>query len=109
MKITEIIRLHSLGYTKEEVKALMEQEKNPEPEPLPDPAPHPAQDPEPDPTTDPAPEPAPDPTADNAGNADILTAINNLTKAIQASNVLKDRQPEEKTGEDVLNDILKGV
>lgn len=105
MKITELIKLHSLGYTKDEIKQLMEDEKQPvvvadvvEPA-----APEPEQ-------TEPAAPAAPAAPAETASNnADILNAINNLTKAIQASNLINDRQVLEQTTEDILNDILKGV
>lgn len=106
MKITELIKLHSLGYSKEEIKQLIEDEKQPV---IVEPA---APDPAPDPAPDQAPPAAPDqaaPAEPASNNADILNAINNLTKAIQASNLLNDRQVPEQTTEDILNDILKGV
>lgn len=110
MKITELIKLHSLGYTKDEIKQLIEDEKQPATvvaevvEPA---APEPDQAaPAPD-QAEPAAPAAPAEPASN--NADILNAINNLTKAIQASNLLNDRQVPEQTTEDILNDILKGV
>lgn len=117
MKITELIKLHSLGYTKEEIKQLIEDEKQPvnvaAPEPIQDQAAPAAQ--EQAPAAPAAPEPVQDQAAPAApaepasNNADILNAINNLTKAIQASNLLNDRQAPEQTTEDILNDILKGV
>ena len=65
MTILERINLHKCGYTKEEIAALAEEEKN---SPVPDPA-------EPEPT-EPAAEPTPAPAAEQtAGNADILKAI----------------------------------
>lgn len=103
MKITELIKLHSLGYTKDEIKQLIEDEKQPATvvaevvEPAAPAAPEPDQAAQAEPA-----EPA-------SNNADILNAINNLTKAIQASNLLNDRQVPEQTTEDILNDILKGV
>lgn len=108
MKITELIKLHSLGYSKEEIKQLMEDEKQPlvvadVVEPAAPAAPEPEQ-------TEPAAPAAPAaPSEPATNNADILNAINNLTKAIQASNLLNDRQAPEQTTEDILNDILKGV
>lgn len=112
MKITELIKLHSLGYTKDEIKQLIEDEKQPatvvaevvEPAALAAPEPDQAA---PAAPAEPA-EPA-EPAAPASNNADILNAINNLTKAIQASNLLNDRQVPEQTTEDIFNDILKGV
>ncbi len=108
MKITELIKLHSLGYSKEEIKQLIEDEKQPVivadvVEPAAPAVPEPDQE-EPAAQAPPAAQAEP-----SSNNADILNAINNLTKAIQASNLLNDRQAPEQTTEDVLNDILKGV
>lgn len=104
MKITEIIRLHSLGYTKDEVRALMEQEKEPVQEVVGE-----VVQPEPEQEHEaPSNEVITDAVQNNNTDA-ILTAINGLTKAIQASNLLHDRQEPVKTTEDVLNEFLKGV
>ena len=104
MKIAEIIKLRTLGYSKEEVQAFIEAEKEPPaPEPTPEPAPAPA----PEPTPEPAPAPAPEPTPED----NILTAINNLTRAIQSSNIIRDEQPKktEETAEDILNNVLEQI
>ena len=101
MTIAQRIELRRLGYTKEEVNALAEAEKQPEPAPAPapqpDPEPAPAQQPEPAPAQQP--EPVKDP---------ILEAINNLTLAIQASNIKSKEQPQPApdTAADVFNSLL---
>ena len=99
MKIADIIKLRTLGYSKEEVQAFIEAEKEPAP------TPEQTQTPEPSPAPEPAPTPEPTPE-DN-----ILTAINNLTRAIQSSNIIRDEQPKktEETAEDILNNVLKQI
>lgn len=101
MKIADIIKLRTLGYSKEEVQAFIEAEK--EPAPTPEPAP--------EPTPEPAPAPEPTPTPEPTPEDNILTAINNLTRAIQSSNIIRDEQPKktEETAEDILNNVLKQI
>ena len=98
MKIADIIKLRTLGYSKEEVQAFIEAEKEP-----PAPEAPPAEEPKPETQTPPEPAPTPE---DN-----ILTAINNLTRAIQSSNIIRDEQPKktEETAEDILNNVLKQI
>jgi hypothetical protein len=79
MTIAERLELIRAGYTREEI-ATFEAEPDTPPAPAqePDTLPAPAQEPE----TPPAPAQEPD-----TGNAAVLAAINNLTKAIQMSNL----------------------
>lgn len=106
MTIAERIQLHKLGYTKEEINELnkagydpkgLEDESVSAPEAPPEHDPDPAPEPEP-----PAPEAKPDP------QAEILKAIQGLTTAIQQSNIVKSRQPEEapESAEDILSKLL---
>ena len=102
MKIADIIKLRTLGYSKEEVQAFIEAEKEP-----PAPEAPPAEEPKPETQTPPEPAPTPEPTPED----NILTAINNLTRAIQSSNIIRDEQPKktEETAEDILNNVLKQI
>lgn len=114
MTLTERIQLIRAGYSKKEIQEIIDAEAKPaEPEPAPA---SPAQVQEPKPVPDPKPAPEQKPvenpveTVDNStGNAEILTAIKDLTAAIQASNIKKDQIPDNKmTGEDVLTKLVRG-
>lgn len=101
MTIMERINLHKYGYTKSEINALAEAEKV---------EPAPAADPEPvEPETGSTPATAP--AAPQPQNADILSAINNLTAAIQAQNVRNAQQaaPTPAKSEDVLVGALNNL
>lgn len=99
MTIAERIKLHSLGYTREEINQLAADNYNPaglenppaEPDPIPEP------------------EPTPAPTPSQPDNSAVLAAINNLTAALQANAIRTQPQPEAKkeTAEDALFSILK--
>ena len=99
MTIAERIKLHSLGYTREEINQLAADNYNPaglenppaEPDPIPEP------------------EPAPAPNPGQPDNSAVLAAINNLTAALQANAIRTQPQPEvpKETAEDVLFSILK--
>lgn len=99
MTIAERIKLHSLGYTREEINQLAADNYNPaglenppaEPDPIPEP------------------EPAPAPTPAQPDNSAVLAAINNLTAALQANAIRTQPQPEapKETAEDALFSILK--
>lgn len=105
MTIAQRIELRRLGYTKEEVAEMIEQEKAvvmaepieeaTEPEAAPIPV-----------------EPATEQPAAMPSTADLLAAINNLTTALQMQRIATTQQPEAvvkpMTTEDVMNDYLKG-
>ena len=99
MTIAERIKLHSLGYTREEINQLAADNYNPagleNPPAEPDPIPEPEQPPAPNPAQ-------PD-------NSAVLAAINNLTAALQANAIRTQPQPEapKETAEDALFSILK--
>lgn len=105
MTIAERIQLHKLGYTKEEINELNKAGYDPkglEDEPVSVPEAQPEQDPDPVTPEVSAPEAQPDP------QAEILKAIQGLTTAIQQSNIVKSRQPEQapETAEDILSKLL---
>ena len=99
MTIAERIKLHSLGYTREEINQLAADNYNPAGLESP-----PA---EPDPIPEPEPAPAPNPAQPD--NSAVLAAINNLTAALQANAIRTQPQPEapKETAEDALYSILK--
>ena len=101
MTILERINLHKCGYTKEEIAALAEEEKqNPVVDPV---EPEPAEPTEP--AADPTHVPAAEPTTNNA---EILKAIKDLTAAIQTRNINNSQQepPKVETAEDILTGAL---
>lgn len=107
MTIAERIQLHKLGYTKDEIKELINAEYDPKG--LEDP---------PKPTEKETPVPESEPAAqDNPVNddgqrtdtqAEILKAIQGLTATIQKSNIIQSRQPEDpaESAEDILSTLL---
>lgn len=106
MTILERINLHKCGYTKEEIAALAEEEKQNPVDVVVDPA-------EPE-QTEPVPAAAPTPTPtteQTAANAEILKAIKDLTAAIQTRNINTSQQEPQKveTAEDVLTGALKNL
>lgn len=97
MTISERINLHKCGYSKEEIAQLIEEEKNPS-------------------TPESDPEQAVEKVVETVQNsqpqnAEILNAIKDLTKAIQAQNLQNAQQkaPEVVTAQDVLTGALKNL
>lgn len=102
MTITQRIELRRLGYTKEEINEIIEQEKTPTPEPAPV-AEEVVEAVTPDPVV---PE-----TATPDINSQLLAAITNLTTVLQTQKLNNTPQPDSikpQTSEDILNSILKG-
>ena len=104
MTILERINLHKCGYTKEEIAAFAEEEKQNPVEVAADPV-----ESEPAPAAEPT-EPAPA-AEHTTGNAEILKAIKDLTAAIQTRNINNSQQepPKVETAEDVLTGALKNL
>lgn len=112
MTITQRIELRRLGYSKDEIAELAAAEAaeaaQPEPEPVP------AAEPAPAAAAQPEPVPAAEPTAagmNQPSMADVLTAINNLTTALQKQNINNIPQPVEpqpETATDIFTNLLKG-
>lgn len=104
MNINDILTLGKMGYTKNEINALMGG-STPEPDPTPDPSP----DPTPDPTPDPAPEPTP-----TQSNDDVMAALAALTKQVES--LTKAQQAQNRAGSNMqivtaqkTDDILAGI
>lgn len=92
MRAEDILKLIDAGFTKADIIGLFSAA-----EPAADPAPK-----EPPAPPEPAPAPAP---ADNS--AAVLAAIDGLTKAIQASNILNSNtRVNEETTDDILAEII---
>lgn len=96
MTISERINLHKCGYSKEEINQLIEDEKT-------------ANTPVPEET--PVENPVENVQNVQPQNAEILNAIKDLTKAIQAQNLQNATQkaPEVVKAEDVLTGALKNL
>lgn len=96
MTIAQRIELRRLGYTKEEVQEMIEQENAAAVEPVSEPEPEGA-----------APAENPAPAADPA-SAQLLTAINNLTLALQGHKLNTTEQPvtAPETAADIFSSML---
>lgn len=106
MTIAERIQLHKLGYTKEEIKELINADYDPKG--LEDP-PKSAEDGQTVPDREPAsPEMPVNDGQQTDTQAEILKAIQGLTATIQKSNIIQSRQPEEPkdTAEEVLYKMI---
>ena len=109
MTITQRIELRRLGYSKDEIAELAVAEAAAAAQPEPEPAPSAAAQPEPAPAVtvaEPAAAGITQPTM-----ADVLTAINNLTTALQKQNINNTPQPVEpqpETATDIFTNLLKG-
>ena len=90
MKYEEIIKLLDAGYSREEIMAM-----NTDPKP---------EDPKPE---DPKPE---DPKPEETGMSELVKemrdALTEMKKEFTAFNIMSSRQPEEKTPEDIIANII---
>ena len=102
MTIAQRIELRKLGYTKEEVQEMIEQEKAA--------AEAPAEIGEPAPETPEAPVQGTAAPAGDPQTAQLLAAINGLTLALQGHKLNTTEQPVavQETAADVFNNMLKG-
>lgn len=91
MTVNEIIKLLDAGYTRDEIQK-METEK-PEEKPVE----KPEEKPKPD---EPKPEEKTDP---------VLAELQKLTKAVYAMNVMSSEQPKQKSADDALTELMKGM
>lgn len=93
MKLTDRLNLLKAGYSRQEIEAMIEADETAPDVNAPD-------------TT------AVDPVANPQDNTAVLTAIDELTKAIQASNILnssRESAPQVKESvEDILNTLVNG-
>lgn len=90
MQYTEIIKLLDAGYTREEILAMKDEPKPEEPKP-----------------EEPKPE---DPKPEENGMSDLVKemrdAFSEMRKEFTALNIMSSRQPEEKTPEDIIANII---
>lgn len=107
MKLSEIIALIGAGYTKEDIEAMTAQENLEvvigevvEPE-------KPAE--EAAPKLEDSMQVDPKPVELGADNAEVLKAIKDLTKAIQASNVRTAANPDPVSAAEKADEILKSI
>lgn len=100
MTIAQRIELRRLGYTKEEVQEMAEQERTAATEPVEEPV-------QEEPA---APEQAAAPAAGDPTTVQLLTAIQGLTLALQGHKLNTTEQPitAPETATDIFNNILKG-
>lgn len=100
ININDVLDLARAGYNREEISALLgaaPQDPDPQPEPKkPDPAPEPKK-----------PDPAPAPQPAQPDMAALAAKMEELTKTIQASNVIQSRQPAPETVDDILAAIIR--
>ena len=93
MKLTDRLNLLKAGYSRQEIEAMIEADETAPDVNAPD-------------TT------AVDPVANPQDNTAVLSAIDELTKAIQASNILnssRDSAPQvNESVEDILNTLVNG-
>ena len=96
MRYEEIIKLLDAGYSREEI---LEMDKEPAPEDKKDPAPEDKK--------DPAPEDKKDPAPDMSGMMEEMkTMFSDLTKELIASNIMRSRQDEDDSEEDIIAKII---
>lgn len=100
MNMNELMKLVDAGFTKQEILQLAGAAQEPKEEPKSEPAPQPAPQPDPEPAPQPAPQPAYDMTA-------LLAKMDEMTKAVQASNIAAGRQPQPETADDILAAIIR--
>lgn len=98
MKASEILELLRAGYTRAEIDAM---NAEPAPEATPEP------EAEPEATEEVAPDaPTPEPDEPTINNADLIKAIETLTKTVQASNKLFALMPDASEQADALQTML---
>lgn len=93
MKLTDRLNLLKAGYSRQEIEAMIEADETAPDVDAPDPT-------------------AVDPVANPQDNTAVLTAIDELTKAIQASNILNSSRASapqvSESVEDILNTLVNG-
>lgn len=90
MKYDEIIKLLDAGYSREEIIAMKDEPEN-------------------EPAPEPTPEPVPEPNGSNEMTElvkEMLDAFSEMKKEFIAFNIMSSRQPEEKTPEDIIANII---
>ena len=89
MQYTEIIKLLDAGYTRDDILAMKDE-------------------PTPEPTPEPSPEPTPEPEENGMSELvkEMRDAFSEMRKEFTALNIMSSRQPEEKTPEDIIANII---
>ena len=90
MQYTEIIKLLDAGYTRDEILAMKEEPKPEEPKP---------EEPKPE-------EPKPEENGMSELVKEMRDAFSEMRKEFTAFNIMSSRQPEEKTPEDIIANII---
>ena len=85
MQYTEIIKLLDAGYSREEILAMKDEPKPKEPKPE---------------------EPKPEETGMSDLVKEMRDAFSEMRKEFTAFNIMSSRQPEEKTPEDIIANII---
>ena len=91
MLYTEIIKLLDAGYTRDEILAMKDE---------------PTSEPTPEPTLEPTPEPTPEENGMSELVKEMRDAFSEMRKEFTAFNIMSSRQPEEKTPEDIIANII---
>ena len=101
MNAENILKLVDAGFTKEEILALAGTAQPEEAEP-------PKNEPAPQPEPEPAPAPAPQPDPNQERYDQLLEAMQKLTGAIQAGNILNSssREDPQLSPEDILAEVV---
>lgn len=97
ININDVLDLARAGYNRDEIAALLSAPQDPKPEPQK----------QPDPKPEPAPQPEPQPAPQQPDMAALAARMDELTRTIQASNVLQSRQPPKETADDILASIIR--
>ena len=89
MQYSEIIKLLDAGFTRDEILAMQDE-------------------PTTEPTTEPTPEPTPEPEENGMSELvkEMRDAFSEMRKQFTAFNIMSSRQPEEKTPEDIIANII---
>ena len=90
MQYTEIIKLLDAGYTRDEILAMKDEPKPEEPKP---------EEPKPE-------EPKPEENGMSELVKEMRDAFSEMRKEFTAFNIMSSRQPEEKTPEDIIANII---
>lgn len=90
MQYTEIIKLLDAGYTRDEILAMKDEPKPEEPKP---------EEPKPE-------EPKPEENGMSELVKEMRDAFSEMRKEFTAMNIMSSRQPEEKTPEDIIANII---
>ena len=93
MKVNEVIKLLDAGYTREEIQKMEAEKPEEKPEEKSEEKPKPEE-------TKPKPEEKQDP---------VLAELQKLTKAVYAMNVMSSEQPTQKSADDALAELMKGM